>query len=84
MKIEDVDGIGKVSSGKLKKVGIHTAEKLDEVGSKAAFLLVFENVDKSACLSFLYSLEAGCRRMRTVQLPLETKKDLQKFYKSLK
>ncbi|MGC6770142.1 TfoX/Sxy family DNA transformation protein [Enterococcus sp. LJL128] len=83
MKLEEAQGIGPVTVEKLSQVGIDTLEELEEKGSMAAFLLVREQVDKGACLSFLYGLEGAIQKKRSKELSKETKEDLRLFYHSL-
>jgi len=82
-ELEQAPGIGKVTVDKLGKVNIDSLEKLEKIGSMNAFLLVREQVDKGACLSFLYGLEGAVQGKRSKELSIETKEELRTFFHSL-
>jgi TfoX C-terminal domain. len=75
--------IGKVSEKLLVRVGITSFEKLQTAGSKKAFLKIRE-IDSGACLNLLYALEGAILNIKDINLPVERKEELKKFFKSLK
>lgn len=75
--------IGKEMARKLTSVGIDSAEKLMETGSKQAFLKLKETYPK-VCLVHLYTLEGAITMTEYNGLSKETKKDLKAFSDSLK
>lgn len=50
--------IGKTLETKLNHVGIVSAADLNDIGSRRAFIRIFE-VDSRACLNTLFGLESG-------------------------
>lgn len=75
--------IGKEMARKLTSVGIDSAEKLMETGSKQAFLKLKEAYPQ-VCLVHLYTLEGAVTMTEYNGLSKETKKDLKAFSDSLK
>lgn len=75
--------IGKEMARKLTSVGIDSAEKLMETGSKQAFLRLKEAYPR-VCLVHLYTLEGAVTMTEFNGLSKETKKDLKAFNDSLK
>lgn len=75
--------IGKELERKLKAVGINTAEKLIETGSKEAFFKLKETYP-NVCLVHLYTLEGAISNIEFNALSDEKKKELKKFSDSLK
>lgn len=75
--------IGKETARKLTSVGIDSAEKLIETGSKQAFLRLKEAYPQ-VCLVHLYTLEGAVTMTEFNGLSKETKKELKAFSDSLK
>lgn len=75
--------IGKEMARKLTSVGIDSAEKLMETGSKQAFLRLKEAYPQ-VCLVHLYTLEGAVTMTEFNGLSKETKKELKAFSDSLK
>ena len=75
--------IGKEMARKLTSIGIDTAEKLMETGSKQAFLRLKEAYPQ-ICLVHLYTLEGAVTMTEYNGLSKETKKELKSFSDSLK
>lgn len=75
--------IGKEMARKLTSVGIDSAEKLIETGSKQAFLRLKEAYPQ-VCLVHLYTLEGAVTMTEFNGLSKETKKELKAFSDSLK
>lgn len=75
--------IGKEMARKLTSIGINTAEKLMETGSKQAFLRLKEAYPQ-ICLVHLYTLEGAVTMTEYNGLSKETKKELKAFSDSLK
>lgn len=75
--------IGKEMAKKLTSVGIDSAEKLMETGSKHAFLKLKEKYPQ-VCLVHLYTLEGAIHNMEFNHLSEDTKKELKEFSDFLK
>lgn len=75
--------IGKEMARKLTSIGIDSAEKLMETGSKQAFLQLKEAYP-GVCLVHLYTLEGAVTMTEFNCLSKETKKELRDFSDSLK
>lgn len=75
--------IGKEMARKLTSVGIDSAEKLIETGSKQAFLRL-KGAYPQVCLVHLYTLEGAVTMTEFNGLSKETKKELKAFSDSLK
>ncbi len=70
--------IGKEMERKLTTVGIDSAEKLIETGSKQAFLKLKE-VYPQVCLVHLYTLEGAIHNIEFNCLSEDKKKELKEF-----
>lgn len=80
-ELTSMRNIGKEMEKKLKSVGITTAQKLKEVGSKEAFVrlkLHYANICM-ICPVHLYTLEGAISDMEYNQLPKNVKQDLKNF-----
>lgn len=75
--------MGKELERKLKAVGIDTAEKLIETGSKEGFFKLKETYP-NVCLVHLYTLEGAISNTEYNALSEEKKRELKKFSDSLK
>lgn len=75
--------IGAELSRKLTAVGIDSAEKLTETGSKAAFLKLKETYP-NVCLVHLYALEGAVTGREYNMLDEATKRELKEFSDFLK
>lgn len=75
--------IGKEMERKLSSIGIDSAEKLIEAGSKQAFLKLKE-VYPQVCLVHLYTLEGAVHNIEFNCLSEEKKKELKEFSDFLK
>lgn len=80
--LSELPNIGKVLEQDLIKAGIKTPVELKDVGSKEAFLSIWEN-DSSVCLSELYALEGAVQGIRWHGLDEAKKIELKKFHQSL-
>lgn len=74
--------IGPVVEEQLIEAGIGTAEQLEQLGSREAWLRIRVN-DPSACLHRLYALEGAIRGIRKAELPEPVKAELKAFYRSI-
>lgn len=74
--------IGSQLEEKLKSVGIETAEALVQIGSREAFKRI-KQIDDSACINMLMSLEGAVKEIRWHVLSQEDKEELKAFYRSL-
>ncbi len=75
--------IGREMTRKLKAVGIDSAEKLIETGSKEAFFRLKETYP-SVCLVHLYTLEGAIQNTEFNSLSEDKKRELKEFSDSLK
>lgn len=76
--LSELPNIGKVLEQDLIKAGIKTPGELKDVGSKEAFLRIWEN-DSSVCLSELYALEGAVQGIRWHGLDEAKKIELKSF-----
>jgi DNA transformation protein and related proteins len=72
--------IGKDTEAKLIKSGIDSLEKLEELGSEKAFLLL-QAIDPGACINLLYGLEGAIEGIKWHDLPAQKKQALLQFHK---
>lgn len=82
-KLTSMMNIGKEMERKLSSIGIDSAEKLAEAGSKQAFLKLKE-VYPQVCLVHLYTLEGAIHNIEFNCLSEEKKKELKEFSDFLK
>ncbi len=75
--------IGEEIERQLEAVGIKTYEELKAVGSKEAWLKIYE-MDKSACTHRLMALEGAIQGVKKTLLDDEVKADLKVFVKTVK
>lgn len=75
-------GLGKTMEKKLHSVGIHSAEKLTEIGSKQAFFRLKEKYPDT-CIVILYHLDVAIRGVEIKQLEDACKADLRAYFKEL-
>lgn len=75
--------IGKEMEKKLVSVGIDSAEKLIETGSKQSFLKLKETYP-NVCLVHLYTLEGAISNIEFNSLSEDKKKELKEFSDFLK
>lgn len=75
--LSELPNIGKVLEQDLIKAGIKTPGELKDVGSKEAFLRIWEN-DSSVCLSELYALEGAVQGLLIAAIALFVISFLQK------
>ena len=78
-ELSKLPNIGKTVEEQLGQVGIHTEDKLKEIGAKAAWLRI-QIIDESACIHRLMALEGAIRGVKKTMLPDEVKTDLKRFY----
>ena len=82
-ELSKLPNIGPAVEEQLQQAGITTFEQLKEMGSRQAWLKIQE-IDPSACIHRLYSLEGAIRGIRKTQLPPDVKEDLKDFYNHFK
>lgn len=82
-ELAKMPNIGADTERQLIASGIETAEKLREVGSEAAWLLLLAR-DPSACIHRIYGLEGAIRGIRKSELPEEVKERLRNFVNKAK
>lgn len=82
-ELTSMRNIGKEMTRKLTAVGIDTAEKLIDTGSKQAFFRL-KAVFPQVCLVHLYVLEGAICDTDYNRLSEETKRDLKAFSDALK
>lgn len=78
-ELSKLPNIGKAVEEQLIQVGINTPEELASVGTKEAWLRIFE-IDESACINRLMALEGAIRGVKKNLLSDEVKADLKEFY----
>lgn len=81
--LSKLPNIGAVVEEQLRQVGITTEEQLKELGSTQAWLKIQE-IDSSACIHRLYSLEGAIQGVRKNLLAPEVKAELKAFYNAHK
>lgn len=74
--------IGREMARKLAAVGISTAEQLEELGAREAFVRL-KAAYPQVCLVHLYALEGAVSRTELQCLPAEKKRALKEFKNSL-
>lgn len=77
-ELTSLRNIGKEMEKKLTSVGIDSAEKLIESGSKQAFMKLKETYP-SVCLVHLYTLEGAITDVEFNSLSEDKKKELKEF-----
>lgn len=82
-ELSKLPNIGKAVEEQLNQVGIDTAEKLREIGAKAAWLEI-QKVDESACIHRLMALEGAIEGKKKALLSDEKKAELKRFYQEHK
>ncbi|GAA0283627.1 TfoX/Sxy family protein [Faecalicatena contorta] len=82
-ELSKLPNIGAVVEEQLREAGITTFDQLRAMGSKQAWLKIQE-IDSSACIHRLYSLEGAIRGIKKAQLPPDVKEDLKDFYNHFK
>lgn len=82
VKLSELPNIGKVLEDDLIKAGIKTPADLKKIGSKEAFLRIYEN-DPTTCLNELCALEGAIHGIRWHNLDEAKKQELRKFHQSL-
>ena len=82
-EIAKMVNLGEVIEKQLGEVGITTAERLRETGSKQAWLKI-KAIDDSACIHRLLAMEGAIRGVKKTALPEDVKEDLREFYRAAK
>jgi DNA transformation protein len=82
-ELSSLPNVGRVLEIILNAAGIHTAEDLQAIGAKEAFLRI-RLVDSSACVQMLYGLHGAVIGIRDCDLHDEAKNELMQFYNSLR
>lgn len=78
-ELTKLPNIGKTLAEQLIAVGIDTKEKLEEIGSRDAWLKIKE-IDPSACYNRLCALEGAIQGIRWHGLSQNDKNKLKEFY----
>lgn len=78
-----LSNIGKVVAGRLKEVGIETADDLKTIGSENAFIRL-KTVDEGACINELMGLEGAIQGIRWHNLDENRKAELKVFHQQTK
>lgn len=78
-ELTKLPNIGKTLAEQLIAVGIDTKEKLEEIGSRDAWLKIKE-IDPSACYNRLCALEGAIQGIRWHDLSQNDKNKLKEFY----
>lgn len=82
-ELSSLPNIGSVVERQLNEVGIKTSDKLKQIGSKQAWLLI-KSIDDSACMHRICALEGAIKGIKKALLPPEEKADLKAFYNTYK
>lgn len=82
-ELSKLPNIGEVVEAQLNEAGIYTILDLKDIGSRAAWKRIKE-IDDSACLHRLYSLEAAIEGIKKAELSPEKKRELKEFYQQNK
>jgi DNA transformation protein len=75
-RIPDLHGIGPVSAGWLREIGIHSADDLRRAGVVAAYRQLKALYPRRVSLNLLYGLEAALMGVHWNDLPPERKAEL--------
>lgn len=75
--VDTLPGIGPVTQGWLKEVGIRTESELRSIGAVEAYRRLKFMVPRQANLNALYALEAALRGCHWLDLPQDVKASLQ-------
>lgn len=78
-ELTKLPNIGKTLAEQLIAIGIDTKEKLEEIGSRDAWLKIKE-IDPSACYNRLCALEGAIQGIRWHDLSQNDKNKLKEFY----
>ncbi len=82
-ELKQLPNIGKEVERQLNEVGIFTAEQLQKIGSKKAWLKIQE-IDSSACINRLLALEGAIEGIKKTDLDIQIKTELKQFYQDHK
>lgn len=82
-ELSSMMNIGKEMERKLTTVGIHSSEKLIDLGAKQAFFKIKE-MYPHVCLVHLYTLEGAIHNTKYNDLSEDKKKELKEFSDFLK
>jgi DNA transformation protein and related proteins len=82
-KLTDLPNIGEIMEKRLAAVDVLDAETLLAIGSKEAYIRLFQH-EGDTCFSALCGLEGAVQGIRWHHLEKETKEDLRKFFESFK
>ncbi|NFV11626.1 TfoX/Sxy family protein [Clostridium sporogenes] len=78
-ELSKLPNIGKEVEGQLNKIGIFTYNELKDIGTEQAWLKIQE-IDASACIHRLLSLEGAIQGVKKAALSQERKAYLKDFY----
>lgn len=78
-ELRSLPNLGPFIVDQLYEVGILSGEDLKDVGAKQAWLKI-QQIDESACIHRLYSLEAAIQGIKKKDLPQNIKDELKGFY----
>jgi DNA transformation protein len=81
-ELSKLPNISKVIEEKLNESGVETVARLQELGSKEAFVRIRLR-DNTACVNMLCALEGAIQGIRWHQLADDKKQELKAFYKTL-
>ena len=80
-KLTNLPNIGKTVAKQLEQIGITTVSRLQEIGSREAWLRILA-MDDSACYNRLCALEGAIQGIRWHHLSPEDKASLKTFYQA--
>lgn len=78
-KLSEYPNIGPFIEAQLHEVGIDSFDQLQSIGSQEAWLRI-QQMDSSACLHRLLSLEGAIQGIKKKDLSIKDKDYLKKFY----
>lgn len=82
-KLMELPNIGENTEKQLEAVGIHTYDRLKELGAEQAWLKIQE-IDQSACKNRLLGLEGAVQGIKKSFISKERRAELDDFYNSHK
>ena len=82
-ELAKLPNIGKTVEAQLVQVGIDSADELNRIGAKEAWLKI-QKIDESACIHRLMALEGAIQGVKKTMLSDEVKVDLKEFYREHK
>ncbi|WP_297979775.1 TfoX/Sxy family DNA transformation protein [uncultured Oscillibacter sp.] len=83
MELTDLPNIGPKLAESLRRVGVDTPERFQDLGTQETFLRIRAQVDPTACFHQLTALAGAAAGIPKKALPQEEKMALRAFFDSL-